>query len=134
MLAAPPLALRQVVGELRPGASVYYLRTKPEPGTGALHAAYREYDALVEDAASQRQHAAALHEGEPSGDGVALAVLGDWASFEAPGAAQQLFVADGLHLSGAGYALWNTWVAAALTRHALQKRETLSLSSPRSPR
>ena len=85
------------------GATVYYMGTKPEPYTTSFHSAYKEYDALIRD------HAVSL-----SAAGVAPLVMIDvYPVFEAADNPDSLYQYDGLHLSAAGYALWDAWLAAA---------------------
>ncbi len=85
------------------GATVYYMGTKPEPSTTSLHAEYQEYDALI------RTHAESL-----SAAGAAPLVMIDvYPVFETADNPDSPYLDDGLHLSGAGYALWDAWLAAA---------------------
>ena len=90
-----------------------YLTCKPEPATSDLHAAYREYDALVREYAEE--------EGVlPDWQTESLKVLDSWAPLlgEDGGGDSRFFARDGLHLSAAGYALWDDLVTAALTADA----------------
>ena len=90
------------------GATVYYMGTKPEPSTTSLHAAYQEYDERI------RAHAMSL-----SAAGAAPLVMIDvYPAFEAAGNPDSLYQYDGLHLSSAGYALWDAWLAEALDADA----------------
>jgi len=84
---------------------VYYMGTKPEPETTSLHGDYRAYDARI------RQHAMDL-----AGDEDAPLVMIDvYPGFEAVGNPDHLYQRDRLHLSRAGYALWDEWLTTAFT-------------------
>ena len=87
-------------------ATVYYLGTKPEPSTTSLHAAYREYDALI------RAHATDL----AAGGAGSLIMIDVYNGFAAQGNPDSLYQGDGLHLSDEGYALWVAWLATAMAQ------------------
>ena len=85
------------------GATVYYMGTKPEPLTTELHTEYRQYDDMI------RQHALEL-----ATDAHAPLVMIDvYTGFEALGNPDELYQRDQLHLSQAGYDLWDAWLTAA---------------------
>lgn len=86
------------------GADVYYMGTKPEPSTTMLHTEYREYDALI------RAHATEL----ATGGETPLVMIDVYPGFETAGNPDSLYEDDGLHLSEAGYALWDSWLTEAL--------------------
>jgi lysophospholipase L1-like esterase len=88
------------------GARVVYIGTKPEPGTTELHAQYKEYDALIAKLAADR----AAGGGLPP-----LTMIDSNAGFVAAGNGADLYSGDELHLSPAGYSLWESWLTAAVT-------------------
>ncbi len=87
------------------GATVVYMGTKPEPATTELHGDYRAYDDRI------RQYALAL---AAVGD-TPLTMIDVYPSFEDLGNPDELYRRDRLHLSKAGYALWDAWLSAALS-------------------
>ena len=94
-----------VVSEIqKSGATVYYMGTKPEPLTTELHSAYRAYDDRI------RQHAREL----ATDASAPLVMIDVYPGFEALGNPDELYQRDQLHLSRAGYDLWDAWLQAAL--------------------
>lgn len=86
------------------GARVFFMSTKPEPGTTALHAAYQEYDALI---VGHAQSVAVAPEAP-------LVVIDSYLGFEDLGNPTTLYASDSLHLSATGYAQWGAWLRTAL--------------------
>lgn len=93
-----------VSGIHQTGATVYYMGTKPEPETTSLHAEYRQYDDKVRQLALEL----ATDEHAP------LVMIDVYPGFEALGNPDELYQRDQLHLSRAGYDLWDEWLNAAL--------------------
>jgi len=95
-----------VVSRIRQtGATVVYMGTKPEPATTALHGDYRAYDDQI------RQLAVDLATDEAT----PLVMIDVYPAFEALGNPSNLYRRDRLHLSKAGYALWDGWLSTALS-------------------
>lgn len=86
------------------GAGVYYMGTKPEPDTRALHEQYRAYDESI------RQYALSLDSGETA----PLVMIDVYRGFEDLGNPRSFYRDDGLHLSDEGYAQWDRWLSLAL--------------------
>ena len=94
------------------GAQVIYMGTKPEPDTTSLHAAYRQYDALIRGLATDLSAAA------PSSSPPPLVMVDVYPAFESLGNPSSLYRNDDLHLSSSGYAHWSTWARTALAAAA----------------
>lgn len=90
------------------GARVIYFGTKDEPDTTNLHDKYAAYDASIRTLASKYARGAA------GGTGVPLTMIDVNPSFHAIGNGDNLYANDDLHLSDAGYKLWEAWAVSAL--------------------
>ena len=86
---------------------VYSFSTKPEPATLELHPHYQELDALIKTYA----YTTASESGQTNPP---LIFIDSYTGFEARGNPDSLYQADQLHLSEAGYALWEQWLTIAV--------------------
>jgi len=87
------------------GTRVIYVGTKPEPSNEKLHADYREYDRRIS------AYAAAL---AASSELPPLRMVDSYNGFEDKGNPSSLYQRDELHLSKAGYKLWDEWTLKVL--------------------
>ena len=92
------------------GARVLYIGTKPERDSQALWPRYVEYDAAVSEyAASLAASAAAAGLPPP------LVFIDSYRGFNDLSNPISLYASDELHLSGEGYAQWESWAQIALS-------------------
>merc|ERR1719203_2072628 len=89
-------------------ASVLYISTEPEPGTTSLHGMYRDYDARVKGLAKSLKVSAGPSMQPP------LVVFDSYNTFLDQCNPQTFYQRDLLHLSSAGYKVWEDGAKLAL--------------------